>query len=172
MPVSRRGWLLRSKLVVMLLAVPFLLAADKQIDPHGRPENFDQGKRRMYGVWLEEGTWHLRVTSKNLGKNTKRRIFNGKVEVTGDRLTGAFQGLEKAEKAKDADYIKVHRDGMGFEFQFATFGKSDGVTFKVGKKAETITFHLLSDGDDDPEIILIGAKGAHPESAKFTLPAQ
>jgi len=171
MAMSRRGWLLRSRLWLVLLAAPFLLAADKAIDPHGRPENFDQGKRRMYGVWLDEGVWHLRMTSKNV-KGAKRRIFNGKVEVAGDRLTGEFQGLEKAEKAKDADYIKVDRDGMGFEFQFATFGKSDGVTFKVGKKAETVTFHLLSDGDDDPDIVLIGAKGAHPESAKFTLPAR
>ena len=172
MRTSRRGWLLRSTRLSVLLAAPFLLAADKAIDPHGRPEGFDQGKRRMYGVWLEEDVWHLRVTSKNAAKGAKRRIFNGKVEVTGDRLTGEFQGLEKAEKAKNADYIQVDRDGMGFEFQFTTFGKSDGVTFKVGKKAETITFHLLSDGDDEPDIILIGAKGAHPASAKFTLPAR
>ena len=144
-------------------------ADDESLNPIGRPEKFRQGGGDGYALWYDddEGIWCLRVTSK---ANT-RTHFTGTVKVEGDKVIGEFQGFEKAKKAKDADWVFPHKDRKGFDFSFATFGKTDGVNFKAGKKAESIKFKLLVAGDDAPRRILIGAKGRHPEKATFTLPA-
>lgn len=134
-------------------------------NPDGRP-NFELGKTELYAIWCENGVWTLRTTSK---KDAGRVVFSGNVRVTGDKLFGDFRALEKAKNAKDADWVVNHPDGKGFDFRFATFGGTDGVTFKVGPKAESLTFKLLVNGDDDPKKVLIGKKGVHPKKAEFTL---
>lgn len=168
-----RNSLRRSLSLLACLALVGALgsAADDAINPIGRPEQFKQGRRTVYAIWFDDGVWNLQVTSPDSGKKAGRKIFSGRVEVDGDFLIGEFQGLDKAKKAKDTDWIVPHPDRKGFDFQFATFGKTDGVNFKVGPKSRTITFNLLVGGDDDPDKILIGAKGARPDKAKFTLPA-
>jgi hypothetical protein len=149
------------------------VAADESPDPIGRPDGFKDGKRKMAAIWFEDGKWNLRMTSRdNPGKKDERVIFKGSVRVEGDRLIREFQALDTAKKAKDADWYLPHKDGKGFDFQFATFGKTDGVNFKVGKEATSITFRLRIDGNDDPKQILIGKKNQNPEKADFTLPAQ
>lgn len=132
----------------------------------GRPEDFKQGKHPMCAVWYEEGEWFLRVTSSG------KQDFVGEVNVVGDKILGEFEGLEEKKKEKKrSDALVPHKNRKGFKFRFATNGHTDGVRFKVGKKAKTITFKLLIGGDDDPKKILIGATGAHPPKATFTLPA-
>jgi hypothetical protein len=160
---------------LLTLQVTLGLASDDSLNPVGKPKQFKQGKRVAYGVWYEDGLWHLRMTSKDgkakgKGKND-RVIFTGSVRVAGDRLLGEFQGLEKSKQALNADWVLPHAGGRGFDFQFATFGKTDGVNFKAGPSAQSITFKLLVGGDDDPTRILIGASGAHPAKAEFALPA-
>lgn len=134
----------------------------------GRPEAFQQGKRAVFGLWYEDGEWFLRVTSK---KDNDRMDFTGVVLVEGDRIIGEFTGLEKAKKKKDEDRLVPHKSGKGFDFKFSAHGKTDGVSFKVGKKATAIKFKLFVGGDDDPKKILIGAMGVHPPKSEFTLPA-
>lgn len=142
------------------------LAADDGPNAESRPEQFKQGMKACFAVWREEGVWHLRATSK------AEKKFTGSVRCDADRIVGRFDGLESAKKPKNADWVSPHADGKGFDFQFVTAGAVDGLEFKVGPKAESVTFDLLVGGDDDPQKILVGAKGLHPDKAKFTLPAR
>lgn len=154
--------------LILTLAPSFpALASGDEPNPVGRPKKFTQGKRAMYGVWNDDGIWRLRMT----GKKDVKVIFTGVIRAQGDRLIGEWQGLEKADKAKNADWIFPHTDGKGFDFRFVVFGKTDGVNFKVGPKAESVMFKLLVDGDDDPKKILIGTEGKYPDKGDFTLPA-
>jgi hypothetical protein len=141
---------------------------EKEPKPAGRPKQFTQGKGTMYAVWYEDGIWKLRTTAPE-GKGKK--AFTGTITVEGDRLIGDFSALEKAKNAGKADWALIGNGGRSLSFQFATFGATDGIDFKVGPKAKSITFHLKCGGDDDPKIIFIGAKGQHPAKALFTLPA-
>jgi hypothetical protein len=154
--------------VLFALQVSVALTADGSPNPIGRPPAFIQGKYDVYVIWYEDGQWNLRMTSK-AGKG--RVGFAGKVVVDGDQLKGDFTSLEKARKVKDADWIVLHKDRKGFDFRFATFGGTDGVAFKVGPKARSITFKLSVGGDDDPRRILIGGNNARPDKNEFTLPA-
>lgn len=157
---------------LFVLQAAVVVAADA-IDPIGRPKQFEKAKHTTFAVWEDEGTWHLRTSVKAPEKGKMQKVvFTGRVKVNGDKLTaGDLQGLEKKAKGKDADWIESHADGKGFDFQFTTFStNTDGVTFKVGSKAESVSFKLLTASDDDPKRILIGKKGVHPEKAEFTLP--
>jgi hypothetical protein len=142
-------------------------------DPVGRPK-LKQGQLVAVAVWYDakESVWHLWTTSPAVkGGKASRVIFAGSVRVTGDRVAGEFDKLERTKRAANADYVLVHRDGRGFDFQFATFGGADGVKFKAGAKAQSIRFKLLAGGVADPARVVIGAAGAHPKKADFTLPA-
>jgi hypothetical protein len=157
----------------VLFLLPAALALADDLDPVGRPKQFEKGKQNAFAVWEEDGTWNLRTSAKAGEKGKMKRMeYTGRVKVNGDKLiAGDLQGLEKKAKAKDADWIEMHADGKGFDFQFATFSSNtDGVTFKVGPKAESVTFKLLTAGDNDPKRILIGKNGVHPEKAEFTIP--
>lgn len=149
-----------------LLSAGGARAADDGPNAESRPEQFKQGMKACYAVWREEGVWHLRATSK------AEKRFTGTVRCDLDRIVGRFDGLENAKKPKNDDWVSAHADGKGFDFQFVTGGAVDSLEFKVGPKAESVSFDLLVGGDDDPEKILIGAKGRHPAKAKFTLPAR
>ena len=154
-----------------LQAAAVLAAADTP-DPVGRPKQFETGKSTTFAVWEDDGTWYLRTSTKNPGKGkVQKTAFAGTVKVTGDVLIGEFQGLEKSPDPKAADFVIVHKDNKGFDFQFSTFSKNvDGVTFKLGPKAESVTFKLRVEGDDDAKKIIVGKKGVHPEKAEFTFP--
>jgi hypothetical protein len=155
--------------VLFALQVSVALTADGSPNPIGRPPAFKQGKKDYYGVWYEDGQWNLRMTSNKDGKG--RVVFTGMVKVDGDRLMGDFSALEKAKKAKDADWVVFHRDRRGFDFRFANRGAVDGVAFKAGPNAKSVTFKLQVSDDDDPRRILIGGNNAHPDKAEFTLRA-
>ena len=158
---------------LFLFQAALVVAAD--LDPVGRPKQFEKGKQNAFAVWEEDGVWNLRTSAKAGEKGKMKRVeFTGRVKVNGDKLiAGDLQGLEKKAKGKDADWLEVHPDGKGFDFQFATFStNTDGVTFKVGPKAESVTFKLLTAGDNDPKRILVGKKGEHPDKAEFTIPVK
>ena len=140
---------------------------EKSIDPYGRPLEFIQGKKRMYGLWYEDGVWKLRTTS---GKGV-RVGFHGTVEVDGDKVTPDYTALEGVRRSKDSDRVVLSRNQRQMKFRFITIGWTDGIDFKVGPKAKTVKFDFRIAGDDDPRGILIGAKGVHPEKSIFTLPA-
>jgi hypothetical protein len=158
-------------LCLVLVPAQLALAADPP-DPAGRPRQFEVGKHTTFAVWESEGTWYLRSSSKPNAKGKAQFVeFSGTVRVTGDILIGEFQGLEKSTDPKAADHLFVHKDRKGFDFRFSTYSKNvDGVTFKLGPKAEAVTFKLRVQGDDDPKKILIGKEGARPEKAEFTFP--
>jgi hypothetical protein len=147
------------------------LVADDLPDPAGRPEKFKAGMKAACAIYYEDGAWHMRMTAGG-AKKKKKAVISGSARVKGDWIRGDFQGLDKAEKAKDADWIVIHKDKLGFDFQFGLHGKVDAVNFKVGPKAETVTFQVMVDGDDNPKAVLIGKAGAHPEKGgKLVFPA-
>lgn len=157
------------------LCAACVFAAEEQIDPVGRPEKFRQGALTGYAVYFEKGAWNLRMTSKEKGKKKKRAVFTGTITVDKGRITdGAFQGLEVPKNAKDlpkSDWIRMHRDQKGFDFHFITLGKTDGLSFQTTKTSETITFKLLTSGDDETRTIMIGKRGQKPDKDPFDLPA-
>jgi hypothetical protein len=156
-----------------LFVLPAALALAADLDPEGRPKQFEKGKHTLFAVWEEDGVWNLRTSTKSpeKGKMAKTQ-FTGRVKINGDKLIdGKFQGLEKKAKATDADWVEMHADGKGFDFQFTTFNtNTDGVTFKVGSKAESITFKLMTAGDADPKRVLVGKQGDRPDKGEFTIP--
>lgn len=153
-----------------MFAVTGILQADdvpKDADLFGRPKQFISGKHRMFGIWYEEGIWKLRTTS---GRG--RRIeFLGVVEIDKDRITPDYTALDVEKRRADQDRVVMAKNRRKMGFKFVTIGFVDGIDFKVGKRAKTVSFQLRIADDDDPQFILIGAKGAHPKTAKFTLPA-
>ena len=158
---------------LFILQAALVVAADDALNATGRPKQFEKGKTTTFAVWESDGVWNLRTAVKTGAKGKAQRIqFSGSVTVKGDKLvSGEYQGLEKKPKAKDADWVFLHNDGKGFDFQFSTTSTNvDGLTFKVGPKAESVTFKLLTAGDDDPKRVLVGAKGQHPDKATFTVP--
>ena len=159
---------------LFVLSAGLLLGADEMLNPTGRPKQFEKGKHTTYAVWEDGGVWNIRTSVKAGPKGKDQRVqFTGIVTIKGDKVTnGEFQGLEKKPKAENADWVILHKDGRGFDFQFSTTtSNTDGVNFKLGPKAESVTFRLLVAGDDDPKRILVGAKGVHPPKAEFTFPA-
>jgi hypothetical protein len=149
------------------------LAETEAIDPRGKPKQFEPGKGAMFAVWFDRGEWHLAVTSlppkQNKGQPT---VMSGSVWVEGDKVTGDWKVLEKNKDIRKADFITPHVNGQGFDFKFGVSGRVDAIVFKAGDKAETIKFKLAVEGRQQPSFILIGAKGAHPSKAEFTLPAR
>ena len=51
-------------------------------------------------------------------------------------------------------------------------GSESGFDLKLDEAATAIKFELKLDDKADMDIILIGAKGAHPQAAEFALPAK
>lgn len=141
--------------------------APEKIDPRGRPARFKVGSHRMYGIWYENGTWKLRTTS----ARGVRIEYLGTVEIDKDKITSDYTALDREKNRRDSDLVKMERNRRKMSFRFVTIGAVDGIDFKVGEKAQTVTFHLRIADDDNPELIFIGEKSAHPKSAKFILPA-
>jgi hypothetical protein len=152
---------------LLLLTAAFASAADTP-DPAGKPKQFVPGKGPAVAVWEDKGMWNLQVTWKD--DNKSRVVFTGRVVVEGDKYTGDYGSLEKA-KGADADYVRPHRDGKGFDFRLTQSSVvAIGLDFTVGPAATGVKFKVLIDGTEDPKKILIGGKGVHPEKAEFTLP--
>lgn len=143
------------------------------IDPVGQPAGLEKkaGKVALYAVWYEDGFWHLRVTSPKGKFDPEKTKLTGRVRVNGDRVGLQVQGLDLAKKPGRADWIFPHSDLRGFDFQFATFGKIDGVNFNADKKSTEIEFTLMIDGGEQPKHVFIGEKGYNPEKIPFSLPA-
>lgn len=139
----------------------------KAINPYGRPKDFIQRKGRMYGIWYEDGVWKLQTTS---GRRVKIE-FLGIVKIDKDKIVPDYAALDKGTRPRNRDLVLLSKDRREMKFKFITVGWTDGIDFKVGKKAKTVTFDLRTAGSDDPRYILIGAKGVHPAKGKFTLPA-
>lgn len=163
---------------LFLLSTALVVGSDSTINPAGRPKQFEQGKKTAVAVWEEDGVWHIRTSVKAAANGQGQRIqFIGSVQVKGDKITnGEFKGLEKKAKPKNAnkaDGLVPYQAGNGFDFQFSTVTTdTDGISFKLGPKAESISFRLTVAGDNDPKRIFIGAKGEHPEKNEFTLPVK
>src|SRR5262245_43050448 len=91
------------------LSATLTLAADAELSPVGRPNEFATGKHTTFAVWEDKGVWYLSTSTQSGGKGAKTRkvIFSGRVTVQGDKISdGNFKGLEKKKTdAASADYL-------------------------------------------------------------------
>jgi hypothetical protein len=142
--------------------------AAESADPNGKPKKFKIGKESIYAVWCADGAWHVEATAKR-GEVEK---FQGSVKLEAGEFTeGSFDQLEMKPKKKLHDWVAVERDKKSLRFIFDNTGYSDGLDFKVSESTKSITFGLLIGGKTPTENVLIGAKGVHPATNPFTLPA-
>lgn len=135
------------------------------VNPVGKPKAFGPGKTARYGLWYEDGTWHLRVTAK------KGHRFHGAVRVEG----GQFSRLEPVKldmEGKGADRFAWNAARNEVRFDFRTAGGVDGFDFQVDQQASVVWFGLGIDGEDRPGAVFVGRQGAHPKVIPFTLPAR
>lgn len=159
--------------IIAIGVVACLIAASagaaETADPNGKPKKFKLGKESIYAVWYADGAWHVEVTSVR-GEASK---FQGSVKLEGGEFTeGNFEKLEMKPGKKLHDWVAVERDKKSLRFIFDNTGNSDGLDFKVSDSTRTVTFGLLIGGKTPTENVIIGAKGAHPATNPFTMPAR
>jgi hypothetical protein len=148
--------------------------AVQEIDPHGKPKNFEEGDRNVFALWFEGGKWHLSVR----GEQSQKVHFHGRITTSDGELTDvALVGLERIKKNRgNADFYVPLASKKGFDFSFANFGGIDGLTFKASDPSGTLKIDLILGRDDDPkknpDNILIGSEGTHPTENPFLMPAE
>lgn len=153
-----------------------LRAQEERINSVGRPDRLKQGGGTGYAVYFEDGQWHINVTTRSApGKKPVRMKFTGTVTFDKGKIKdGQFQGFEVARKPKGldtSDWLVLHKDKSGFDFHMATAGQTDQLKFTPPPEATTVTFNLLTSGDDEPRRIIVGAKSQNPAKVPFSLPA-
>ena len=139
--------------------------APDAVNPVGKPKAFGPGKTARYGLWYEDGQWHLRTTAK------KGHRFHGAVRIEG----GEFSRLEPIkldQEGKGADRFAWNAAKNEVRFDFRTGGSVDGFDFKVDKPTATVWFGLRIDGEERPNAVFVGRMGAHPAAVPFVLPAR
>lgn len=130
-------------------------------DPKGRFGKFEQNhKLAAAHVWHDESGWHLRFR----GAEGVKVQFLGKIV-----LDTEVPQLKGGQKEKDDKITKV-TNGIGFNYKTHGYGY-DAIDFYAPQSANRVTFEIKIGGNDDPKRIFIGAKGGHPKSSIFTLPA-
>jgi hypothetical protein len=167
--------LLRPRTVVVLAltglsAFLLLFSADVQgqgkkgdLDPRGKPKQFDKGNLTGYAVWHSPKGWHLRTTT-----DTKKHRFRGTITVEG----GTFGKIHSSHLEKEGrleDHWKVGPKRHQLNFEFDTNKGIDGVDFTVAKEADLIRFDLHIDGKEAPGRTFVGSDGDHPRGMPFHL---
>ncbi len=130
-----------------------------------------------YAVHFEDGQWHIHVTTRATPgkKKAVRMKFTGTVTFDKGKIKeGQFQGFEVPRKPRElssSDWLVLHKDKSGFDFHLTTAGRTGQLKFTPPPEATTVTFNLVSSGDDDPQRIIVGANSQHPAKVPFELPA-
>jgi hypothetical protein len=130
------------------------------IDPDGEPPD---APGEHYALWREGRTWHLRAIAKE-----KEQHFRGQIVLVGPGTLGAVT-IENPARFVEGPQKK----GVRFDFA-AEKGASDGLDFAVTDEKAALSFTLEIGEKDpkfEPEKILVGKRGAHPEKSPFALPA-
>jgi hypothetical protein len=136
--------------------------ADGPIDPDGKPDDTRAGAPEHYALWRDAQGWHLRVTTHGAEQH-----FRGQVIVAG----GTFDSVS----IENPQRFVEGPGKRGIRFDFATKDALDGLDFTVAGEKATLSFTLEIGEEDprfEPERILIGKKGAHPEKSPFELAAR
>lgn len=166
-----RTWLPIAALI-LALTVPTRADEKDSPDPKGKPTTYKVGSGK-YAVWYDDSGWHFRATSAKDGQR-----FTGTVAAVG----GKFASIKLAStttksppaKKKGAEPPALPGfEGKTVDVKFTLAkGSESGFDLKLDGDATGIKFELKVDDKEAPELILIGAKGAHPKEAAFELPAK
>lgn len=130
----------------------------EEIDPKGKPTAYKASSGKC-AIWQDKDGWHFRVAAK---KNDQ--TFTGQIEA----VDGKFTGVKLV--AKGAPGIETKSKSIDVDFKLLK-GSESGFDMKLDDSTTAIKFSLKVDGQEAPELILIGAKGKNPNNAEFLLPA-
>jgi hypothetical protein len=140
----------------------------EDLSPVGKPAGYHAGASTRYAVWYEGGTWHLRTTTGTKGTHA----FEGKVEIVGGKMV-SLKPVAVEAKGKQPDVGVWNPEHTVFTFDLRTSkGHTDGFDLKVSDGTTALKFTLLVAGEPAPGRVFVGAKGAHPKAAAFSLPAR
>lgn len=145
----------------VFLSLPLAADEPEDADPAGKPKTYKAGSGK-YAVWQDKDGWHLRATAKKDGQE-----FSGTIEAVDGKFTSA-KLITSGSKAPPTFPTKSKSVDVSYKMQK---GSESGFDLKLDDSATAVKFTLKVDGKESPELILIGAKGANPKSAEFTLPA-
>lgn len=159
--MSRRALLVAA---FALSVLPLSSGADEptfeDADPVGKPKTYKAGSGK-YAIWHDKDGWHFRATAKKDGQE-----FTGQIDAVDGKFTSvklitsgskAPPAFDTKSKSVDVSYKLLKNSESGFDL-------------KVDDKVTAVRFKLKVDGREDPELILIGAKGTNPRGAEFLLP--
>ena len=139
----------------------------QDINPKGKPSAYRVGSGK-YAIWYDSQGWHFRATAAKDGQ-----AFTGHI----DAVDGQFKAMRpvsttaKGPRRSPGQMLKIKSKGFQVKFTLLK-GSESGFDLQLDNAATGIKFTLQVDGKDEPKLILIGAKGAHPAAAEFTLPAK
>jgi len=141
----------------------------EDIDPAGKPRDYKPGATTRYAIWYDDGAWHFRYTTGNEDVQT----MTGTVTVIGGRMSSIVRRGTPAKGVKtgaDAPVEKTTAPAYKFNAKINQ-GIESGIDFTLDDKATALKFELKINGKDVAGKIFVGAKGAHPKSDTFYLPA-
>jgi hypothetical protein len=158
-----------SGLAIALFAGPILADDPKveDVDPRGKPREYKVGSGK-YAIWYADDVWHFRATSNKAGQS-----FTGRI----DAVDGEFTGMKmiattaKGPTPKGGGLLTVKSKGFDVKYKLLKDSES-GFDLQLDSNATAIKFTLKIDDKDATEMILIGAKSAHPGASEFLLPAK
>jgi hypothetical protein len=161
-------------LIVTLAAATAATASDpkytlEDLAPAGRPAGYKVGQPSRYAIWHDADGWHVRATTSFKGAH----VFAGTLEVVDGKMTSLTPvAVERKPGCQWADVAVWNRAQTRLDFKLTTTkGSHDGFDLTVSGKATALKLTLRVDGQEVPEKVFIGAKGARPRAATFYLPA-
>jgi hypothetical protein len=150
------------------------MADDTGPDPKGKPTTYKTGSGK-YAVWYDDAGWHIRLSAaKSL------TAFQYKIEAIDGKFTSikpydpllakAPKGAKKGDPAPPGLDLQTAKT-LDMSSKLGK-GLESGFDLKLDGDATAIKFSLKVDDKDDADLIMIGAKGAHPKEATFEYPAK
>jgi len=138
----------------------------ENIDPKGMPEDYKPGSSSRYAIWKDAEGWHFRFTT----SSQKEQAFKASIGVVGGNMvTFTTRGQTATGKELENDGPQKY-NLPGYQFDLPLKRRMEhGIDFTLDDKAKALKFDLKINGQDLPEQIYIGAKGAHPKKATFHL---
>jgi len=142
----------------------------EDIDPTGKPKDYRPGATTRYAIWYDDGTWHFRYTT----GNEDVQSFTGTITVVRGRMSTIVARGTPAKDVKTGADAPVEKTTVRACKVNAKInqGIESGIDFTLDEKATALKFELKVNGREVPAKVFLGAKGAHPKSDTFYLPAK
>lgn len=170
----------RGQLVGVLMVCAFALAlgsatgrgADPELDPadpYGKPANFKAGLSPRMVIFYDKDGWHFWAATNKKGTN-----FVVNIEAVGGNINYASTDqLLTGQPPKGENKNPQKSTSANFTVDSGQFGNPVlGMLFRFDDKTTAVKLTVKMDKAEDTEHVFLGAKGAHPKTATFYLPAK